>query len=667
MSDGMGDFWRIAVDAGFVGEAEAKTASAKVDGLPVERALSEGLLTETEVDIVEMLRRPETAIRGYRLLSHLGHGGMGVVFRARQTTFDRVVALKTVLVGPQASPTVLARFEQEARTIGRLVHPHLVTAYDYGSSQGRLYLAMEFVDGQDAKAWLVDRHPVDENVVWGIIRQAASGLAYAASAGVIHRDVKPANLLLVTPPPGFPLPIGWPLVKVADFGLALLQDEADERTRLTRDNTTVGSPQYMAPEQLQGTAVDLRADLYSLGATAYHLLAGRAPFDKLPLQQLYFAKITGEPTPLKDLRNDLSPATLDLVSQLMQREPADRMPDYATLLQRIDELLDAPTATLATIPVTGSQPVRIVAPSTDELSVTMATAMLPGADTPARSPSTRRRWLIGSAVALGALGIGIVGALQIFKERPLGLPDCVPTGWGVPCYNGLTLQGWKTESGSWIPGTDDGEGGRVLAGSGGRIAYPLIRTAGTHRTTLANYRLIVVIQRHEAHAAEVQFGGRLDTSSPRWIVRLLKDRVQFGTRTAPHGNLTKIHAEGPLPDDPNRRIEVRIERHTSGWWVSIDDTPLGTAPTPTTPIAPLFYLASEPTPTTPGPAWFSDVMLEELAPRRAPSEGALGCVDLQPSLHTTRHSIIDVGSRLRIARSVLMTGLLTPTFFAACW
>ncbi len=617
MSDGTGDFWQIAVQSGFVAEAEAITASAKVDGTPVEVALAEGLLTETEVDIIEMLRRPEAVIRGYRLLSHLGHGGMGVVFRARQSTFDRVVALKTVLVGPQASSTALARFEQEARTIGRLVHPHLVTAYDFGRSQGRLFLAMEFVDGQDAKDWISQRHPVDETVVWGIIRQAASGLAYAASAGVIHRDVKPANLLLVKPPPGFPLPIGWPLVKVADFGLALLQDEADERTRLTRDNTTVGSPQYMAPEQLQGNTVDFRADLYALGATAYHLLAGRAPFDKLPLQQLYFAKITGEPTPLQELRNDLSPATLDLIGQLMQRDPADRIADYATLLQRIDELLDAPTATLATIPVTGSQPMPVIAASTAELDVTR-TAQIPAAS--ARSVNiprigpTRRIWLLIGVVVTAALGIGVATGLQFFRERPLGPPDCVPTGWGVHLYDGSTLQGWKIESGGWIPGVNDGEGGRVIAGTDGRIAYPLVRTDGTKRTPLAYYRLLAVIQRHAAHAAEVQFGGRLEANSPRLIVRLLQDRVQFGTRTAAQGELSTIYAEEPLAADPSRRIEVRIEKHTPGWWVAIDDTPLGTARIPTTPVAPVFHLASEPAPTHQGPAWFSDLVLEALAP-----------------------------------------------------
>ncbi len=135
---------------------------------------------------------------------------MGAVYRARQLAFNRTVALKTVLVGSDANPASLQRFEQEAQTIGRLVHPHLVTAYDFTRVGGRFALAMEFLDGRDAERWRQGRL-VTERMVWSLIRQAAAGLAHAAAAGVIHRDVKPSNLLLVPPPLGFSLPPGVPL------------------------------------------------------------------------------------------------------------------------------------------------------------------------------------------------------------------------------------------------------------------------------------------------------------------------------------------------------------------------------------------------------------------------------------------------------------------------
>src|SRR5262249_28528733 len=147
-----------------------------------------------------------------------------------------------------------------------------------GRHEGRLYFAMELVEGEDVEQRVEQRGPLDEATAWGLARQAASGLAHAAGFGIVHRDVKPANLLLVEPPAGFPLPHGLPLVKIADFGLAFLAEEAETRTRLTATNATVGSPHYMPPEQLEGASVDVRADIYALGATVYHMLAGQPPF-----------------------------------------------------------------------------------------------------------------------------------------------------------------------------------------------------------------------------------------------------------------------------------------------------------------------------------------------------------------------------------------------------
>src|SRR5262249_41597367 len=155
----------------------------------------------------------------------------------------------------------LSRFEQEARAIGRMQHPHIVSAYDFGRHAGRLYLAMEFVEGENLDQFIVRRGPLDEATAWGLARQAVAGLAHASRLGIVHRDVKPANLLLVTAEPGLGLAAGLPLVKITDFGLAFLTEEADSRTRLTSTNAAVGSPHYMAPEQLSGELVDHRADI----------------------------------------------------------------------------------------------------------------------------------------------------------------------------------------------------------------------------------------------------------------------------------------------------------------------------------------------------------------------------------------------------------------------
>lgn len=283
MSLPLDDFWTIAVRERLVTEAIALDAAeaALSRGWSAEQTAREHTaLNPAVMGIIQALQHPRDQVPGYELLSHLGHGGMGVVYKARQLAFNRTVALKTILVGPDANPTSLQRFEQEAQTIGRLVHPHLVTAYDFSRAGGRYALAMEFLDGQDAERWRETRVP-SERVVWCLIRQAVAGLAHAAAAGVIHRDIKPSNLLLVPPPVGFSMPPGVPLLKVADFGLALLQDASLQSTRLTNENTTLGSPIYMAPEQLKGSRVDHRADIYAVGATAYYLLAGQCPFEGL--------------------------------------------------------------------------------------------------------------------------------------------------------------------------------------------------------------------------------------------------------------------------------------------------------------------------------------------------------------------------------------------------
>ncbi len=239
------DFLTIAGQQGLLPTETLRDLSEEAVRRQVDAAtltLQKGLLSPVQIEIVETLRQPAGSIPGYEIQSVIGHGGMGVVYRARQLNLNRVVALKTILVNQAANPTMLARFEQEAQTVAKLLHPHIIAAYDFGRHDGRLYFAMEYVEGEDADHYATREHPLGERVTWGLIRQAATGLAHAAESGVVHRDIKPANLLLVAPPRGYPLPAGMPMVKIADFGLAALTQEADERTKLTAEQTTLGSP-----------------------------------------------------------------------------------------------------------------------------------------------------------------------------------------------------------------------------------------------------------------------------------------------------------------------------------------------------------------------------------------------------------------------------------------
>ncbi len=589
-------FLSIAVREGFV-PPDAATQFAQSDAGMLTSA---GVMTAAQRDIVESLLHPNEIVPGYELLSHLGHGGMGVVYRARQLAFDRVIALKTVLLGAQASQAALSRFEQEARSLGRLVHPHLVTAYDFGRHHGRLYLAMEFVDGENAADWLARHVEVSEATAWGIIRQTAAGLAYAATAGVIHRDIKPANLLLTKPPAGFPLPKGLPLVKVADFGLALLAEDVDNRTRLTSDNATVGSPQYMAPEQLSGSRVDHRADIYALGATAYQFLTDRAPFEGLSVMQVFAQKLNADPPPASEFRDDLSPGSQVLLRDLMHRNPDQRLTDYDTVLQRIDAVL---------ADLSGQTPVGMSA----------ATAVIPKPEVTERlsrpiPPWPARRWWLPVVAILGVLMLVQTASYLEFYRKTSALPGpraWQPTEWAVPCYNGRSLQGWRVVSGNWIPGQDDGEGGRTLTGANGAIGYPLLRPEGNSRRPLVGYQIIAVANVHTADAAELQFGlvtAKDLSATPRYVIRLLKDRVQLGPRSVDHGPLSKIVAERAIEADGDH--ELRLERHERDWFIVIDDVLLGSIPLSNDLLRPEFLLAAE----GHGLVRFSDIILEELAP-----------------------------------------------------
>jgi serine/threonine protein kinase len=206
---------------------------------------------------------------GYKTLGMLGRGGMAIVYKARQLRPQRLVAVKVIDRSLADDQEIVARFLQEQALTARLMHPNLVAAYDAGRAAGRPYLVMEFVRGDDLEG-LARRHgPLPVAETCEIIRQAALGLQHLHEHGLVHRDVKPSNLMLT--------PSGR--VKVLDLGVARDLREAGERERITSHGQFLGTLDYIAPEQvLDSHAVDIRADLYALGCTLYELLAGQPPF-----------------------------------------------------------------------------------------------------------------------------------------------------------------------------------------------------------------------------------------------------------------------------------------------------------------------------------------------------------------------------------------------------
>lgn len=276
-------------------------------------------------------------IPGYELLSVIGSGASSKVFRARQVKTDRLVALKVRLAGPAADPVLTARFETEAAVLGKLQHPNIVQILHCGNCDGRLFMAMELLTGEDLDQRLRRTGPLEERTSWAIARQTATALAHAATQGIIHRDVKPANLFLVAGPPGEP-PREVPLVKVTDFGLAHVQRKfGTPDQRLTVPGELLGTPTYMAPEQYREAGeVDHRADIYALGATVLHALEGQPPFGGPTIWDVMARKM--EPVPR--FGPLVSAASAELLTAMLAPKPNDRIATYEELLNRIDRLLD---------------------------------------------------------------------------------------------------------------------------------------------------------------------------------------------------------------------------------------------------------------------------------------------------------------------------------------
>ncbi|MHC5019888.1 MAG: serine/threonine-protein kinase [Planctomycetota bacterium] len=211
---------------------------------------------------------PGTRIGAYEVLGELGRGGMGVVLRVRRADLQRDFALKVILPGKDTTPEALERFRREARAAARLAgHPGIVGVHDIGEEDGKVFFAMDLVEGASLDR-LIDEGELSPRRVAKIIAQAARALQHAHSHGVLHRDVKPGNILVTEQDD----------VRITDFGLAQTQDSTAEASRLTQAGAVLGTPAYLSPEQANGDELDVRADVYSLGATLYEALTGEPPF-----------------------------------------------------------------------------------------------------------------------------------------------------------------------------------------------------------------------------------------------------------------------------------------------------------------------------------------------------------------------------------------------------
>jgi serine/threonine protein kinase len=258
-------------------------------------------------------------VAGYEIVEPLGEGGMGQVFKARHRRLKRVVALKLIRPEQLSNPNTVRRFQREAEAAARLSHPNIVQVFDAAVSGGTYFLVMEYAEGNDLADLVQKRGPLPIPLACDYVRQAALGLQHAYERGLVHRDVKPANLLLTS---------DGTRVKILDMGVARFQEpnELDPPvSALTETGALMGTPAYLAPEQARDARqVDIRGDIYSLGCTFYYLLTGSAPFKGVSFAELVLQHQLEEPAPVNQLRPAVPPEVQAILHKMMAKRPQDR-------------------------------------------------------------------------------------------------------------------------------------------------------------------------------------------------------------------------------------------------------------------------------------------------------------------------------------------------------
>jgi serine/threonine-protein kinase len=314
-----------------------------------------------------------TEIGKYKIMGLLGEGAMGVVYRATDSVIGRTVAVKVMSESIARHAELRQRFMHEAQAAGSMQHPNIISLYDLGELGGHLYIVMEYVEGVDLAQLISSRKPLTLQTKLDIIIDVLSGLSYAHKRGIVHRDIKPANIRIAEDG----------RAKIMDFGVAHLST-----SELTVTGTVVGTPAYMAPEQITGSRTMPATDLFATGAVLYELVTGAKAFSAPTIQSLYFKIVSEPPVPIVEVLPGLPPELNRIIGKALEKDPKDR---YATALDMANDL----TQLRATL----SDATR---PGTMSLSATVARQLAQQQ----REPKRNRQLVIGGA----ALGVVVIAA-----------------------------------------------------------------------------------------------------------------------------------------------------------------------------------------------------------------------------------------------------------------
>jgi serine/threonine-protein kinase len=383
-------------------DARRRGESISLAGLMVRR----GLITKyqaSELNAAAATTGQGELIGGFRIIDKLGEGAMGAVYMAVQLALDRVVALKVLPERLAHNPEYIERFLREAKVAARLEHTNVVRAIDIGESHGKYYFAMELVEGRSLESVLRERGSLAEEEAVDVALQATHGLVCAWRNGLIHRDIKPDNLLVTYEG----------VVKIADLGLAKGVSSSEDKP-LTQEGTTLGTPHYISPEQAMAEDVDIRTDIYALGVTLYRMLTGAFPFGGDTPVKIVTARLAADAKPVREVNPKATREIEQVVRTMMARKRDDRYPDPLVLLYDLELVARGERPEFAS----GRTSVR-------NRVVDSAHDKLPARHTFFSAPMRTLRRRPGLAVAMASVALATVGGIvgtAVVLGRGTGAP-----------------------------------------------------------------------------------------------------------------------------------------------------------------------------------------------------------------------------------------------------
>ncbi|MER2293565.1 MAG: protein kinase, partial [Aerococcus urinaeequi] len=257
----------------------------------------------------------------YKIVNHIGSGGMADVYLAYDPILERDVAIKFLRVGKTDAMDATKRFEREALSVSELNHPNVVSLFDVGEDEEGKFIVMEYVDGMDLKAYIRENHPIPVDIIQNLMIQILSGVQAAHNIGIVHRDLKPQNIMVNHDG----------TIKIMDFGIAMVTSE----TSITQTNSIIGSVHYLSPEQARGSMATSLSDIYSLGVVLFEMLTGRVPFDGESAVSIALKHFQEPLPPIEAYREDAPQSLINVVAKATAKEPSTR---YQTTQEMIDDL-----------------------------------------------------------------------------------------------------------------------------------------------------------------------------------------------------------------------------------------------------------------------------------------------------------------------------------------